>query len=196
VSNRFLPLLFIVLTGMLHGQQTTQTNCNLNGNTANCTSTTTDTGAIAAERQRENYEAGYVIGYTLASAITEGLRARSFCKANPTGSYERADGVFIACPKKPLDSTEQQWADDYCREHPGGWFTLGKRDVDCLTPPTPLNLKWSKWEMNRLRKDYQQSPASPDVILSLWLSWLRPYCSLAGSGAAYKDLNGKRQTCP
>lgn len=66
----------LLLTGNAHGQQTTNTNCTLSGNTANCTSNTTDYGA----QQQQAYEAGQQVGNALGTGIANVIQAHSFSK--------------------------------------------------------------------------------------------------------------------
>jgi hypothetical protein len=71
-------------------QETTNTNCTLNGNTANCTSTKTDN----AEQQRRAYEAGQQLGNALGVGIARAVRAgkqakwvKNFCARHPGGGW-------------------------------------------------------------------------------------------------------------
>jgi hypothetical protein len=71
---------------------TTQTDCNIYGSTASCTSTSTSDAAdraARAEQQREMYETGQQIGQGLGN-VTQGLRARhfvkKFCKQHGAGA--------------------------------------------------------------------------------------------------------------
>jgi len=153
--------------------------------------------------QQQNYEAGAAIGRGIGVAIAGGIenhRINSFCKTNSTSTYHTGNGLAIDCPNAPLDSWEQQEVDNYCSDNPGSWMAFGKHRVDCLTPPNPPNLKWAKWELNAWRWDYKNQAKtklslSGDQMRSDWDYWRGVYCSLAGSGTAYKDLNGKKQRC-
>ena len=159
--------------------------------------------ARAKQIQQENYEAGAALGRGIGSAIAAGVenhRINSFCKANPTSTFQTSNGVAIECPNAPLDSWEQGQIDKYCADNPGSWTAFGKHRVDCLTPPNPPNLKWAKWELNAWRWDYKnQAKAkmslSGDQMRSIWDYWRGVYCSLEESSAAYKDLNGRKERC-
>jgi hypothetical protein len=153
--------------------------------------------------RQQNYEAGAALGRGIGSAIAgavENHHVNSFCKANPTSTYNRSDGVAIPCPEAPLDNSEQARIDAYCSDNPGSWMAHGKHRVDCLTPPNPPNLKWAKWELNAWQWDYRnQAKAklalSGDEIHSNWNYWKDIYCGLAESGATYRDLTGKKHRC-
>jgi hypothetical protein len=87
---------------VIHSQQTTTTNCNLNGNTANCTSDTTDYGA----QQQRAYEQGQQVGNALGQGIAAAMQAHSqdkwvkkYCAAHPGQDwrwFRRSDGHTIA----------------------------------------------------------------------------------------------------
>jgi hypothetical protein len=113
--RRVAALGILLFTSHVQCQQTTTTNtdCNLYGNTANCnsTSTTTDTGAQQAERNREAYETGQKIGTALGQGMAGAMQAHSFskglrkyCDAHPGQEwayYSRADGHKLSsghCP--------------------------------------------------------------------------------------------------
>ena len=151
-------------------------------------------------RNQQAYREGYSIGSAIGSSAVEAYRLSSYCKANPTSTFIRSDGVTIPCPRAPLDNWERTQIDQYCRDNPGSWMAIGKRKVDCLTPPNPPNLKWAKWELNAWQWDYRnQAKAklalSGDEIRSNWNHWKGIYCSLAESAATFKDLNGKKHRC-
>jgi hypothetical protein len=91
----------------MQAQQTTNTNCTLYGNTANCTSDTTDYGA---QRQRD-YENGQRIGNALGVGIGRAVQAhrmsngiKNYCAAHPGQNYtwrRNSDGRTMAsgyCP--------------------------------------------------------------------------------------------------
>jgi hypothetical protein len=63
-------LILVSVSPKIEAQQTTDTNCNVNGSTANCTSRTTDN---AAQQQRA-YEAGQQVGNALGAALGLGIR--------------------------------------------------------------------------------------------------------------------------
>jgi len=90
-------------------QQTTTTHCNINGNSADCTSNTTDYG----EQQRRAYEAGQQVGNALGTGIARAMQQHAFskglkkyCAAHPGQQwnyYSRADGHVISsgyCPSE------------------------------------------------------------------------------------------------
>jgi hypothetical protein len=95
----------------------------------------------------------------------------------------------------------QEQIDNYCADNPGSWIAFDNHRFDCLTPPNPPNLKWAKWELNAWHRTYKNqekmksSRLSVDQMHSNWDYWKGVYCSLAESGATYKDLNGKNQRC-
>jgi hypothetical protein len=100
-------LLFVVPA--MYGQQTTNTNCTVNGNAANCTSTTIDTGA----QQQRAYEAGQQFGNALGAGIAAGMQAHAFskglkkyCAAHPGQDwhyYSRLDGHTLSSGYCPTD---------------------------------------------------------------------------------------------
>ena len=59
----------LLLAVNAHGQQTTNTNCTLSGNTANCTSNTTDYGAQQQRANEEGQQVGQAIGAPIGQAI-------------------------------------------------------------------------------------------------------------------------------
>lgn len=143
---------------------------------------------------------GNAIGVGIARSV-ENHHINSYCKANPTSTYVTGDGVKIDCPSAPLSTFEQGETDTYCANNPGSWIEFGKHRVDCLTPPDPPNSKWAKWELKAWEWDYK-NPKKINISLSqpqmrsTWNYWHQEYCTLSGSGAKYKDLDGKKQHCP
>jgi hypothetical protein len=108
VNRAILGTLLFVVPAM-YGQQTTNTNCSVNGNTANCTSTTTDTGA----QQQRAYEAGQQIGNALGSGIALAMQSHSksswvkkFCARHPGESWRwtrNRDGALLDSGRCPTD---------------------------------------------------------------------------------------------
>ena len=95
-----LVVLTFALRHSMHGQTTTtDTNCTLNGNTANCTSTSTDdSAAIRAqqERQAEQDKANEQLGAAVGNAMGRGILAmrdrhkfNSYCKQHAGEPYTR-----------------------------------------------------------------------------------------------------------
>ena len=94
----------------VYAQQTTTTNCTVNGNSADCTSNTTDYGA----QQQRAYEAGQQVGSALGTLIGMNMQARHFrkglgkyCDAHPgqTWTYRsRSDGRLLSSGRCPSDS--------------------------------------------------------------------------------------------
>jgi hypothetical protein len=99
---------------------TTDTNCTIYSNTANCTSTTTDDSAQRAqqaaqqaERDRQNYETGQKIGAALGQSIAVATQAhafnkgvRKYCEAHPGEDWHyrsNADGHEISSGHCPSD---------------------------------------------------------------------------------------------
>jgi len=170
--------------------------------------TNQNTSTIPARNdQNAGSDQSGAFGQALGSAIGTGIarsvenhHINSFCKANPTSTYVTGDGVRIDCPSAPLSSAEQTEIDEYCSTNPGSWIAFGKHRVDCLTPPNPPNLKWAKWELKAWDWDYKNPKKinlslSGDQMRSNWDYWRQQYCSLAESGAKYRDLDGKKQRC-
>jgi hypothetical protein len=120
-----LVVLSFALRHSVHGQQTTtttETNCTVNGNTANCTSTSTDnSAAIQAQQERQaeqdkaNEQAGAAVGKAMGSVMNGfivGHKIRSYCKKHAGEPYtwqgpdgSKQDGT---CPGTP--QTAQQLA--------------------------------------------------------------------------------------
>ena len=95
-----LVVLTFALHHSMHGQTTTtDTNCTMNGNTANCTSTSTDdSAAIRAqqERQAEQDKANEQLGAAVGNAMGRGILAmrdrhkfNSYCKQHAGEPYTR-----------------------------------------------------------------------------------------------------------
>ena len=86
----------------MQSQTTTTTNCSIYGNTANCTSNTTDYGA----QQQRAYEQGQQVGAALGKGIARAVYAinqskgiRKYCEAHPGANYtwrRNRDGVITA----------------------------------------------------------------------------------------------------
>lgn len=108
-----LVVLSFALHHSMNGQTTTtNTNCSVYGNTANCTSTSTDDSAQRAqqaEQQRQAYETGQQIGAAFgqamqAHAFSKGLR--KYCDAHPGEDWKyrsTADGHTISSGHCPSD---------------------------------------------------------------------------------------------
>lgn len=106
---------FCIVSAECQQTTSTNTNCTLYGNTANCnsTSTTTDNGAQQAERNREAYETGQKVGAALGQGIAGAMQAhafskglRKYCNAHPGQEwayYSRADGHKISSGYCPSD---------------------------------------------------------------------------------------------
>src|SRR5208282_1956919 len=100
-ATRRLAILLVLsfaLRHSMHGQTTTtDTNCTVNGNTANCTSTSTDnSAAIRAQQERQaeqdkaNEQAGAAVGKAMGSAMNGlivGHKIKSYCKQHAGESY-------------------------------------------------------------------------------------------------------------
>jgi hypothetical protein len=112
-----LVVLSFALPYSMYGQQTTttNTNCNVYGNTADCTSASTststpDTSAQQAERDRENYETGQKMGAALGQAMQARAFSKSlrkYCDQHPgedwSNSSRAADGHTISSGHCPSD---------------------------------------------------------------------------------------------
>jgi hypothetical protein len=108
----FVGVVIAILTlsaNLTYPQQTTNTNCNVNGNNINCTSDTTDYGA----QQQQLNEAGRQIGNAIGTGIARARQShahekwvKKFCAANPGGDwrwYGSSDGHTLAtghCPSQ------------------------------------------------------------------------------------------------
>lgn len=153
--------------------------------------------------QQRNFNDGYAVGQTISSAIGGAVqkhRISSYCKANPTSTFLTDDGLAVPCPNAPLSTFEESQIGGYCRDNPGSWIAIGRHRVDCLTPPVTPSLKWTEWEMNRWRAEHKRFSkanviGSDDQTRAAWNHWQPIFCSLAPSGARYKDLDGKTQSC-
>jgi hypothetical protein len=157
-------------------------------------------------RQQQAYEAGAAVGRDIGNDIAAGIanhRINSFCKSNPTATYLTSDGINIDCPNAPFTSWEQAQIDAYCADNPGRGIGFGKHMTTCITPPSSPNLKWATWAlkqwgwdfMHQGNKDVSAAALTSDQLRTNWEYWREKYCALAPSGASYKDLNGKKQSC-
>jgi len=123
-----LVVLTFALHHSMHGQTTTtDTNCTMNGNTANCTSTSTDdSAAIRAqqERQAEQDKANEQLGAAVGNAMGRGILAmrdrhkfNSYCKQHAGEPYTRTwpDGRKEegTCPGTLVG------IENYCKQHTG-----------------------------------------------------------------------------
>jgi hypothetical protein len=95
-----LAVLSFVLGRSMQGQTTTtNTNCNVYGNTANCTSTSTDDSAEKAqqaEQQRQAYETGQAIGAAFGQAMQArafSKKLRNYCDQHPGEDWHYFSGV-------------------------------------------------------------------------------------------------------
>jgi len=170
------------------------------------TSNTNWTNSSYTNNQNGNDQTGafgQMVGNAIAARIAgsiEDHHIKAFCKANPISTYVTNTGVKVLCPSAPLDAYEQSEVDSYCANNPGSWTAFGLHRIDCLTPPSPLNLKWARWELKAWQWDYRNPSKihlslSPEEVRSNWNDWRESYCGLAASGAEYKDLDGKKQRC-
>jgi len=123
-----LVVLMFALRHSMHGQTTTtDTNCTLNGNTANCTSTSNDdSAAIRAQQERkaEQDKANEQLGAAVGNAMGRGILAmrdrhkfNSYCKQHAGEPYTRTwpDGRKEegTCPGT------QVVVENYCKQHAG-----------------------------------------------------------------------------
>src|ERR1035438_5920512 len=94
IMRKALVVLIALLSVSCVAQTTTtDTNCTMNGNTANCTSTSTDnSAAIRAQQERQaeqdkaNEQLGAAVGKAMGSAVNGlimGHRIKSYCKKHP-----------------------------------------------------------------------------------------------------------------
>jgi hypothetical protein len=152
------------------------------------------------------YAAGYAAGYGITNAIIIGAerhKMNSFCKTNPTSIFVAKSNVFSGtlCKDASFNQAQQEQIDSYCKDHPGHETGIGLHNVTCFAPPAIPNLKWAKWEMDGLHKDYEaqlslnNNAAGVSQSRASWTSWESTYCTLAKQKASYKDLEGKKQRC-
>lgn len=102
IRSATVILSVLILAGSAYGQETTNTNCTLSGNNANCTSNTTDYGA----QQQRSFEEGQQVGSALGEGIGLAMQRHSFskgvkkyCAAHPGADwhyYSKADGHVIS----------------------------------------------------------------------------------------------------
>ena len=111
-------------TFLLHGQQTTNTHCTVVGNTASCTSTTTDYGAQQQRNNESARQAGEAIGRALGRAAQQRSFSRSvkkYCAGHPGQDWNyrsRANGTVISsghCPSEEDRVTEV--ANEFAAKH-------------------------------------------------------------------------------
>lgn len=101
-----LVVLLFALRSSMHGQTTTtDTNCTVNGNTANCTSTSTDnSAAIRAQQERQadqdraNEQAGAAVGKAMGGLVGAAMRKhaiakqyKAYCNQHPGEPWARRD---------------------------------------------------------------------------------------------------------
>lgn len=153
------------------------------------------------------YAAGYAMGSAIGNGIILGIdrhKMKSFCKANPTAIFIAKSNAYSGtlCKDAPFNKAQQTKIDNYCRENPGRETSCGLHNVTCFTPPAIPNLRWAKWEMDGLHKDYKaqlslnnNAAAGVSQSRASWTTWESTYCSLAKPKASYKNLEGKKQRC-
>src|SRR5271166_1878509 len=127
-----LVVLTFALRHSMHGQTTTtDTNCTLNGNTANCTSTSTDDSAqrqaqaaAQAEKDRQAEELGKSVGNATGGLIGLAMRKhaiakqyKAYCNEHPGEPWARRDakGTVLDQGTCPGTLTRQQVIDDLNR---------------------------------------------------------------------------------
>lgn len=92
----------LALTTFACGQQTTNTNCSVNGNNANCTSTTTDSAAQQRQATEAGRQVGTGVGNVIAIMVSNHTRnkwVKNYCASHPGGSWKwtnNADGHVMA----------------------------------------------------------------------------------------------------
>jgi hypothetical protein len=152
------------------------------------------------------YAAGYAMGYGITNAIITGAerhKMKSFCKANPASIFIAKSNMFSGtlCKDAAFNQVQQEQIDSYCQDHPGRETGYGLHNVACFTPPAIQNLKWAKWEMDGLRRDYEaqlslnNNAAGVSQSSASWTPWKSMYCVLAKAKASYRDLQGKKRRC-
>jgi hypothetical protein len=114
----------LILAGNGYGQETTNTNCTLSGNTANCTSNTTDYGA----EQQRSFEEGQQVGSALGQGIGLAMQRHSFtkgitkyCAAHPGADwhyYSKADGHVLSSGHCPTEEEKvEAVANEFLSRH-------------------------------------------------------------------------------
>jgi hypothetical protein len=101
-----LAILTFALRHSMHGQTTTtNTDCTINGNTANCTSTSTDDSAqrqaraaAQAEQDKANEQAGAAVGNAMGGLVGAAMRKhaiakqyKAYCNQHPGEPWARRD---------------------------------------------------------------------------------------------------------
>jgi hypothetical protein len=168
-----------------------------------------DNAQLQRQIQQNNANA-YAAGYAMGSALGNGIalaidrhRMKSFCKSNPSGIFIRQSNAFSGslCQNAPFTESQQKQVDGFCNDHPGGETGYGLHTVTCFIPPVGPNLKWAKWEMGELHKDYEvqvslgENSTGANESRADWTSWKMTYCRLAPKGAPYRALDGTKQHC-
>lgn len=104
-QGRAIIGVLLLFTPMMHGQQTTttNTNCNVYGGNATCTSTSNTTDNAA--QQRQAYEAGQKVGDAIGTGIALALQSHSkngwvkkFCAGHPGETWRwtrNSDGALL-----------------------------------------------------------------------------------------------------
>lgn len=172
------------------------------------TSTSAPSTTTAQQTTAQNqaaYDAGYAMGNALGNGIAAAVehhRLKEFCRANPTATYVTVrDGYQFGtlCQDAPFSRAQQESIDQVCRNNSGLETGIDLHKVRCVTPPPEPNVKWARWEMDGLRRDYQAQAAahSPGMYQAWadWTIWSAKYCRLAGARGSYKGLDGKKQHC-
>jgi hypothetical protein len=129
---------FLFFVPAMRGQQTTNTNCTVYGNSANCTSTTTDNTA----QQQRAYEAGQEIGNALGTAIAAGINShaqtkwvRNYCAAHPGDGwrwFNKATGRTISSGRCATDDDKAlEAANTFMSRHTD--FIKGQANSQVLT---------------------------------------------------------------
>ena len=131
-SLAILVLLLFAIRHSMYGQTTTtNTDCTINGNTANCTSTSTDDSAqrqaqaaAQAEKDRQAEELGKNMGNAMGGLVGAAMRKhaiakqyKAYCNQHPGESWARRDakGTVLDQGTCPGTLTRQQVIDDLNR---------------------------------------------------------------------------------
>jgi hypothetical protein len=115
-------LWFLLTYQCVVAAQTINTSCTLYPNAAYCT--TTSTGAVQAEQQRETYETGQAIGNSIGMAIFQahfpGWR-RKYCSKHPDQPFyygnAKGDSITGTCPG--FQGLANEAAAEFVAKHPG-----------------------------------------------------------------------------
>src|SRR5271167_3936175 len=104
MKSSMLAAVLLLATASWSQDSTTTTNCNIYGNTADCTSTTHDDRAqqealaqAQAERTRLAEQNGRAIGEGIGNVVLH-IRVHKFCKKHPGQDVYLKGSLIATCP--------------------------------------------------------------------------------------------------